>query len=153
MDFLWIIDCFECGSSMFCLKFLPIFNFTNVFLSKTTFRSILYLRMVSCTTKKSLGPMDLNLIAQKKSHDCDLTADKVSRLSPKLSLRLTSLAIRTVGKFLPQIFRKSEVYKLEYLTGSNYSAEIILLLCCPFNKWYRLFTESLVRARAQRTER
>jgi hypothetical protein len=33
--FQWIFDCFECVSSVFCLKLLLIVNFTNTFLSKT----------------------------------------------------------------------------------------------------------------------
>ncbi len=37
---LWVFGCFECVSSMFCLKLLLILNFTNTVLIKTTFRSI-----------------------------------------------------------------------------------------------------------------
>ncbi len=37
-----------------------------------------------------LGPMVKKYKAWKETHDCDLTADKVSILSPTLSLRLLS---------------------------------------------------------------
>jgi hypothetical protein len=38
--FLRIFGCFECVSSLFCLKLLLILNLTNAVLSKTTFRRI-----------------------------------------------------------------------------------------------------------------
>jgi hypothetical protein len=54
MDFLWIFDIFECVSSIFCLKLLLTLNFKNTVLTRTTFRSILYHRMVSSAPKKSI---------------------------------------------------------------------------------------------------
>jgi hypothetical protein len=64
MDFLWIIDCFECGSSMFCLNLLLNLNFTNIVLLKTTLSSIFVSQDGVLCAKEihSLGPMDLNLI-------------------------------------------------------------------------------------------
>ncbi len=46
----------------------------------------------------SLDPMDLKSLVQKETHDCNSTANKVLRLSPKLSLRLPSLGIFTIGR-------------------------------------------------------
>ncbi len=92
--FLWIFSCFESASSMFCLKLLLILNLTNVFLSKTTFRSI----FVSKTTFESIFvswacPYRFkNLYPSKKSPRLWLDSwQNLYRFSPKLSLWLPSL--------------------------------------------------------------
>ncbi len=93
MDFLWIVGCFECVSSMFCLKLLQILNFTNAVLSKTTFRSIFVSKDVVFGAKEihRLGTMDLKIYTLERN--LQKTVDKVSRLSPKLSLWLPPLGL------------------------------------------------------------
>ncbi len=61
--FLWIFGCFECVSSMFCLRLLLILNLTNTVLSKTSFGSIFVsLDGVLCAKEiHRLGPMDFKI--------------------------------------------------------------------------------------------
>jgi hypothetical protein len=52
---LWVFGCFECVSSMFCLKLLLILNFTNTVLARQPLEAFLYHRMASCAPKKSIS--------------------------------------------------------------------------------------------------
>ena len=87
--FLWIFGCFKSVPSMFfCFKLLLILNLTNAVLSKTTFGSIFDALDGLLCDKKFIGWAQWikKSITSKETYDFDSTADKVSRLSPKLSL-------------------------------------------------------------------
>jgi hypothetical protein len=55
MDFPMDFCCFECVSSMFCLKLLLILNFTNAAYQRRPSEAFLYHRMLFCAPKKSIG--------------------------------------------------------------------------------------------------
>jgi hypothetical protein len=66
--FLWVFGCFECVSSMFCLKLLPILNFTNTVLTRRPLEAFLYHRMAVLCAKEihRLGCMDLKTYSLEK---------------------------------------------------------------------------------------
>jgi hypothetical protein len=71
---------------MFFYKLLLILNFTKAVSSKTIFRSIFVYDGVLCAKEiHMLGPMDIKIYSLERKPQLS-TADKVSILSPKLSL-------------------------------------------------------------------
>ncbi len=111
--FKWIFRFFECVSSIFCLKLLLILNFTDaVFFIKHDL----------------LGPVDLKIFGLERTHDCDLTANKVFRLLPKLYLWLPSLKLlvywASLVASLRPVLRKTDLHSEHDEEGCSPSVSV-----------------------------
>jgi hypothetical protein len=79
--FLWIFGCFECVSTMFCIKLLLILNLKSLFYQRPPSETFLYHRTVSPPPPEKkeihwLGPMNLKIYSQERNSRRQLTKSR-----------------------------------------------------------------------------